>query len=310
MRTIQNALYFAGLALALVAPIRAAEFDQFLPNDTALVVSINVEQLLNSPLGKKYARAAIEQGLKDNAQAQEILKALNFDPLKDLARLTVASSDAEKDNALAILNGKFDREKVDSVLAKVAADQPDKVKIHKAGSVTVYEMINDEKKPSFAGFADSNTILAGPKLDAVKSALGGTGVGKPKQELTALFPKKTKPTAWLAALPKVSEGLPLPTDNPDLKKAIEGLDGVRGLLFIETSAKLSVTLSSKSVQGTQAAFQQLTAGLNFIQQMAPGFAKDKPELAPLFDALKTLKITATPPNAPKAITLSGELSGP
>src|SRR5262245_31467966 len=264
MRTIQKHLLFAGFALALVAPVRAAEIDQYLPNDTAIVVSVNVEQLLGSPLGKKYIRAALEQAIKDNPQAQEILKAFNFDPLKDLTRLTVAATGTEQDNAMAILNGKFDREKVESILAKVAADQPDKVKIHKAGATTVYEMINDEKKGSFAGFADSTTILAGPKLDAVKSALGGNGVGKPKQELTALFPKKTKPTAWVAALPKVSEGLPLPNDNADLKKAIEGLDGVRGLLNIDTSAKLSVTLTSKSVQGIQAAFQQLNAGLTLL----------------------------------------------
>src|SRR5207302_9024284 len=130
----------------------AAEFDQFLPDDTAVVVSVNVEQLLNSPLGKKYIRAALEQGIKDNPQAQEMLKAFNFDPLKDLTRLTVAATGTDQDNALAILNGKFDREKVESTLAKVAADQPDKVKIHKADSTIVYEMINDEKKPSFAGF--------------------------------------------------------------------------------------------------------------------------------------------------------------
>src|SRR5437762_386637 len=132
MRAIRAALLLSGLALAFAAPTRAAEFDQYLPNDTAVVVSVNVEQLLNSPLGKKYLRAALEQAIKDNPQAQEILKALNFDPLKDLTRLTVAATGTEQDNALAILNGQFDREKVESTLAKVAADQPDKLKIHKA----------------------------------------------------------------------------------------------------------------------------------------------------------------------------------
>ena len=304
MRSIRTYLHVTGLALALVAPARAAEFEKYLPNDTEFVVSMNVEQLLNSSLGKKYLRAALEQALKDNPHGQEILKALNFDPLKDLSRVMIAATGMDTNDALAILTGKFDRAKIEETLAKFAAEQPDKVKIHKTGSTTVYEMIDDEKKANFAGFASSTTLLAGPKLASVKAALSGGGSGGAKKELTVLFPKSEQQTAWLAALPKVAGALP--NENGDIKKALEGLEGITGRLNIETSAKLNVTLSSKNVQALQAVAIQLGGGIDFLKQNGPGLVKEKPELAPLLEVLNTLKIAAKQ----KALTLSAELSGP
>src|SRR5438128_1012730 len=45
----------AAVCLAWLAPARAAEVDKLLPNDTEILVTINVRQILDSPLVKKYA---------------------------------------------------------------------------------------------------------------------------------------------------------------------------------------------------------------------------------------------------------------
>jgi hypothetical protein len=299
MRSIQTIALLA--VFAITAPVRAADFEAFIPNNTDFVVSIDVRQLLDSPLGKKHLHAALEQTLKDNPQAQEFLKALNFDPVKDIGRLTIAMSGTAKDDALAIVNGKFDREKIEAFLAKAAADTPDKVKIHKAGSIDVYEMINDEKKANYAGFASSTTILAGPKLESVRSALSGSGIGSPKKTLTSLFPMKANPTAWVAALPSVIGAIP--GDDADLKKTIEGLNGIHGSLNVNTSAALSITLDSKTAQANQATADKVKGLLSLLNQVAPGLIKDQPELASI---LQSLKMAA----AQKSITISVEFSGP
>src|SRR5882672_5380822 len=111
MRFVRN---FAALLLGLLAagPARSADVDPYLPNESELVLSVNIDQLLNSALGKKYLRAAIEEALKGNGQIQEVLKYLELDPFKDVGRVTVALSSGAADTGFVIVNGKFNREKI------------------------------------------------------------------------------------------------------------------------------------------------------------------------------------------------------
>src|SRR5262245_42187139 len=99
----------AVLAAGLAAPARAAEVDPLLPAETESVLVVNVRQVLESELIKKYALGQIKQSLEGN-DAQETLKKLGLDPLKDVDRLTVGSWGKDKDdvNVVAVVRGKFD----------------------------------------------------------------------------------------------------------------------------------------------------------------------------------------------------------
>src|SRR5437762_221558 len=84
------------LALAFVSvPAQAAEVSKFLPSDSEAVWTLNVKQLLDSGLVKKYAMAEITKNLKGNADAQKAMAALGFDPLKDVSALIWAHANLD-----------------------------------------------------------------------------------------------------------------------------------------------------------------------------------------------------------------------
>ena len=73
---------FCLLAAVAAQPLHAADIDANLPADTEVVVSINLDQLLASPLGKRYLAATVTEAIKANPQLQDALKSLEVDPLR------------------------------------------------------------------------------------------------------------------------------------------------------------------------------------------------------------------------------------
>src|SRR5262249_193975 len=84
----------SGSPPALVSPFppvagRAAEINIFLPKETDVGLSLNVRQVLDSPLIKKHALELIKTTLASSKEAQEAIKALGLDPLTDFSRVSV-----------------------------------------------------------------------------------------------------------------------------------------------------------------------------------------------------------------------------
>lgn len=305
MRFSQILVLSTILAMPLASGVRAADADPRLPNDSELVLSLNVEQVLNSPLGKKYLRAAFEQALKDNPQGSDVLKAIELDPLKDVSRVTLSLWG--KDNVLVIVSGKFNRDKIAELAAKAAAEQPEKVKIHKGEGATIYEMIDDNKS-TFSAFADSSTILLSSDKSVLKEMLDGSSgkAGKVKKELAALIAKAdAKKSIWLAALPTVASAIPLPGDNPQQKQAVDSLDAITGNLNVDNNVKLTLALTSKTAAAAQAMNKQLIDFVNLGKLFLPGAAKDKPEIAPVLEVVNTIR---TQPKD-KTVTITAEMTG-
>jgi len=294
------------LCVVFAGAAPAADVEAFLPNDSEVVLSLNVEQLMNSTLGKKYLRGAIEQALKDNPQGADILKLVELDPFKDISRVTLAMW--TKDNALVIVGGKFNRDKIADLASKAAADQPAKVKIHNTDGGTIYELVDDDKKSTFTAFASSAAILMSPDKNLLADLIGKTNskIGKVKKELAALIAKAdAKQTLWMAALPGITSAIPLPSDNPQQKQAVEGLESITGTLNVANDAKLMLSLTSKNPQAAQILNKQIIDGLNLVKLFLPSAAKDKPEIAPLLDVINTIRTL----NKGKTVTITAEMTG-
>ena len=123
-------LFAAALLAVAAAPVRAAEIDVLLPAETESVMFVNVRQVLDSDLVKKYALGQIKQALQGN-DAQKMLKGLGLDPLKDIDRVTIGSwgKGPEDMQAVAIVRGKFDPEKVLNAARDQAGKNADKMAI-------------------------------------------------------------------------------------------------------------------------------------------------------------------------------------
>ena len=83
---------FLVAVLVVAAPAQAADIDKLLPNDCECVLTLNVGQLLESDLNKKHGLVKMQELLDSSEDIREILKSLGFNPLKDIHRITWASS--------------------------------------------------------------------------------------------------------------------------------------------------------------------------------------------------------------------------
>ena len=120
--------------------------DKYLPDDTEMVVSVNVKQIVESSLFKKNVEAKAREALKNQDELQDALHDLGFDPFTDIDRIIAAKpAGGDQDRGLVIVHGKFDLDKFKAKAEKLAKDQPDVLKVHKVrngagGKSLVYEV--------------------------------------------------------------------------------------------------------------------------------------------------------------------------
>src|SRR5205085_1963922 len=97
----------AGAMLALIVPVRAAEIDKYLPGDAEVVATVNVKQIADSAVFKKYGEEKARELLKDNDHASKVLEALGLDPFKHITSVTIAAAGTD-DKGYIIVHGQFD----------------------------------------------------------------------------------------------------------------------------------------------------------------------------------------------------------
>jgi len=308
VRALSSRLSLLILFFLLVAgTVQAADVDPQWPNDTEVVVSFNVEQALASPIGRRYLRGFLEQSLKSNEQAAALLKEVEFDPAKDISRIVLALSVSDGDKSLVIIRGKFKTEKIAQAAARLAADQKDKLKIHRIAGQNMYEFPGD-KESTFAAFVSDSSLVLSPQRATVVAFLekATDKFGKVKPELARLVAKVDgKQAAWLAALPGfLKKDLPIPQDTPQQKQAMEKIQGATGTVRIENDIRFYFTLFAADAASTQQIAGMVDGVIKLLLFLAPGIVKEKPELAPLQDVLATLRSQSKGQN----VTVTAELT--
>jgi hypothetical protein len=293
------------LAFLGVPGARAADFEKYLPEDTQTVAGINVRQILDSSLVKKYALERIKEALKSEDEAQKILKDLGFDPLKDLDNVVIAApggSDADK--GLIIVRGRFDVAKFEAKAEEVAKKKGELLQIEKVGANKIYKLVLQEQT-FYASFVGPDTLLAAPGKDYLVKALDKTkspGTALKNKELQALLTKvDTKRSIWMA-VPGSAFPKELPIDNDKLKKSLDSIESLTGGIHVADDVKLEFLITAKDAAGAKDLVQTIKG---FLAQ-AKGFLAlaGGDQLAPLVDVLGTAKATAED----KTITLAAVLS--
>jgi hypothetical protein len=283
------------IALGSLVPARAAEVSPYLPNDSQIVWSMNVKQILDSELVKKYAMEHIKNALKENGEVQRIMEQLGFDPLKDVTAVTGASMSIEnaKDKSVLVIQGRFDLAKFEAKAAEAAKEAKDNLKIHTVGSHKVYEVIpKDNKDNFFVGLIDSSNLVAAPTKEFVVDAFdkkAGKKKAELKKELSDLLAKvdsrKSLSVAALgAALGKV------PANDESTKAALEKLKNVSGGITISDDVKLEFVFNSKDADGAKEMNKVVNGGIAQAKGIVGLFAAQQPALAPVMDVLNTFKV--------------------
>jgi hypothetical protein len=303
-------------ALLLAAPARAADLEKLLPNDTEVISTLNVKQILDSALVKKVGLDKVKEALKNQDKAQEVLTALGFDPFKDLDSITAATPGGnEPDKGLVIVKGNFDLDKFKAVAAAAAKDHGDVIKTVKVpdglgGNYEMYEVSPPELPTSFfVSLANKNYILIAPAKDYLIDAhdkLAGRKKTKLKsKEMAALLGRlDPKQSLSIALVSKALEKSQL-AEQEKAKEIIEKLDDVIFGVTIDKDIDIVLSVTAKDAKAAEALDDEIRNGLNAALGFAALVASQKKELAPLVDVLKSIK----PKTKDKTVTVTVKFEG-
>jgi len=159
--------------LALIAPAaaRAADLDPHLPPDTQRYLSIDVKQIVASPVAKKLGKDRLDELLQNLPDTSALLKALAIDAQKDVDRIQLAAPNTgEADKGLMILYGRFDKAKIEKKAEDRDAFEVHEVKLDDKSTATLYEM---KKVGSglYVALVGNKTLLASGGKEYVVAAL-------------------------------------------------------------------------------------------------------------------------------------------
>ena len=319
--------WMAALALTLclcAAPVRAADVDPYLPNDTEAIVTVNVKQILDSAFVKKYGLEAIKEALKDDS-AQKLMKDLEFDPLKDVDLIINSASASEKERGLLIVHGRFEVAKFEAKAETVAKDQPKSLKIVKVpdgggGEYKLYEVAKTpglegqklvlKDKPGYLALLDKRTLVASPQKDLMIEALD-KAAGKKKtalksKELQSLIEKSdAKQSVWIAALHDVLARNVPGGDEGLVKEKVDKVTALTGGVTIDKEVKLDLVLATNNADDAddlrETINDSVATGIGVLGVLS---GKNK-ALLPLIDILKTIKAGGKE----KAVVINGQITG-
>jgi hypothetical protein len=296
-------------ALFFAAPVQAGEIDKYLPDDSEVVVTFNVRQLLDSPLVKKYGLEQARETLNGAEEVSAILKELGFDPFTDLDRIIVAGpGGTEQDRGLLIVHGRYDLGKFAKKGEESAKENPDSLKIHKVkagGERIVYEVVLPDGMSLFVALADKTTLLASPGKDYVVDGLKKTEA-KAKPTLknrdfqTLLERMDGKQSLSLAAVGSaLAKGIP----ERKVQTELEKIDALGGGVTVGEDVKMEVVLSAKNADAAKELNDTIAKGLNQATGVLSLLAGSTKELAPLAEVVKSVKTSAKD----KTVILKGEI---
>jgi hypothetical protein len=307
-----------GAALAVVlaaAPTaRSAEPDKLLPADSELVAYVNVRQIIESEIIKKYALEQMKQTLQGN-DAQKFLKELGLDPLKDVDKVVIGMSGTPGNpndaRGLLIVRGKFDPDKLYKAAEAQTKKDGDRFSLIKDGQDVMFKYQPDTGNPVFGTVVDDGAVVLGTEKKIISAALkAATANRKPalKGEVATLVGRMDdKASMWVVALTKDKlDKLPLPMGGPgaDFAKQLPNLDNVTMVLRVTTDVSLDVGLGLKD----EASADDMIKQLDDLLGQAKGFlafAAGDPKMKPLADFVKSIKTGVKG----KTITISAKMPG-
>ncbi len=323
MKTVNRKLIaVAVFALGLTAaPSRAADVEKLLPAETEQVFQLNIKQILESDLVKKYALAQIKQALAGN-EAQKTLQALGMDPLKDIDSLTggVWGEDPKDLKAVIIVRGKFDAEKLFDAAKAAAKKDGDKVSIVTEGDYTLVKVtVENRPEPLYLTVADDKTVLLATDkklvVTAMKAADDKSAKPQLKKDLIALIEQMDGKASMFAcgvSSGKVGEIPPNPLfdDVEKLKKQLEKLKSSAMTLRVTTDVAVEVIMSMKDGDAAEDFGSTVDELLGKAKAFLPFIAMQNANMKPIIgDLTKSLKSKVDKNDVKMTLKLTGDSIG-
>jgi hypothetical protein len=314
-RLFVGAILVAGLSSSTA---RAAEPEKLLPASTELVLQVNVRQILDSDITKKYALEQLKQ-LLDGNDAKKILTELGLDPLKDIDQLVLGLSGTNKDDlkVIIVVHGKFNPDKLARAAEAQTKRDPDKFSKVVEGNTTIYKFQPDgADRPGYASILDESTIVVSTEKKIISTAVKANDTNAPaniKGELASLIRKiDGKSSIYVASIVKgkfdevkIPGGGNLPVDLSAFQELLPKIETISAVVQVKSDVNIEVTLGMKN-EGAAGDFQN--AFDEFMKQVKPliqiaGAAE--PRAKPVIDILGTIKSSTKN----KDVVIVGKVTG-
>lgn len=309
-----------GLATTLAvvfaaSTVRAAEPDSLLPADADSIAFVNVKQLVESDVVKKYAIEQIKQALAGQ-EAKKILEEMGLDPLKDVEKVWVGMSGKDKDDmkVLTIVHGKFDPQKLFKAAEAASKKDGDKFTMIKDGNNTLFKFQPENGNPVYGTVVNETTVIAGSDKKIISTALKQAEDKKKapiNDDLTALVKKMDdKSSLFMASvvkgkLDKVKVPNQFPIDLAPFEKALPNTETMSLVVKVTGDINLEINFGMKDDDSASDMGDAMVKIIDGIKGLAPLVAASDPKFKPITDVVKTIKSDVKK----KDVTVVGKVTG-
>jgi hypothetical protein len=294
---------------ALTPPATAIEYTKLLPADTEFIFSVNVRQILDSPLvkstGLNQAKDALEQALQDE-EIRGYVKSLGIDVFRDVNRITAAGpANKDSDKGVIIIEGKFSPDNFKKTAAEVSRRRGEYLKVGKIGEREMWEVPVPQHpgKTMFVTLADNQTLVAAASKSALRELLAqadGKKVELKKGMREVIDGVDPKASLYFAALSDaliqaVQEGLkeanvPNAGKVSDMAKDLkQKLNALSGSISINDDLKFQVALSTKEAKVAREMAQMVTMAQGLGILALNQAAQTNEQLMPLVEAVQNIR---------------------
>ncbi|HSQ57199.1 MAG TPA: hypothetical protein VLM40_15855 [Gemmata sp.] len=321
MTRMSRMMIGTALVVGLAAPACAVEPDNLLPANTDAVAIVNLRQIIDSDIVKKYALGQLKQ-LLEGQDAKKFLADFGIDPLKDVDRLVVGSIETQykpgtEPKLLFIVHGKFDTAKLQKAAEDRAKSDGDKFAIVKEGDTTLFRFTpRDGEASVYITVVDSSTVVAATDKAIAADAVKAAKANRPaqlKKDLAALVEKLDDKASLAAATilkgklddVKIPAGGGIPLKLDGIQKAIPSIESMALAVRIGSDVNMEVSIGMKDEQAAGDLRTTLNELMKEIKPLVQGLGEFEPRAKPLAGVLDSVKISAKS----KDVVLSGKVTG-
>jgi hypothetical protein len=294
------------MSLVAAGATPAADLESYLPKDTDLVLSLNVRQVLDSPVVKNNSIDLIRATLSTNKEVEESIKALGLNPLADFERISIGINLENLNNprAMVVIDGKFDTMKIANLMDALIKKNAKQFGVEKDNGKVIYR-ITASNQTVFATAIDANTIVLATMKEYVVNAAKSGRKPEIRKELAGLLANADpKVSLYLAGHVKGRLGaVPLP--DADVKKMIDQIETITGEVRLDKDLQAVVTLTTSNAQVAKEVQSLAQSAISLYRLQLKLALSDQPELRPVVDLASSVKAV----QKDKQIVISGNLAG-
>lgn len=255
-----------------------------IPADSMGVFFIDFHKAMSTEIVSK----AIKED-KNYQKYQEFVEMTGIDPQKDVYFVSVSVTEAmekEKTKGGAIINLKYDKETLLSLIKAKAAEEGQELQEEEYSGVMIYAWKEENGDKPYFSFIDDSNIIAGDDT-GVKSIIDVLQKKKENvfknEALSALIEKANKDAMLWGAILIPPEAMSKAASQNPMFSSLEGINAVS--LYFDYKNK-NIIAEIKVISSDEAKNQQVADLLNGLKAMGGMAATEKPEIGELINKIE------------------------